>query len=1064
MPGPCVHHLVEAQASLTPHAVAVAGNGGTLTYRELDERANRLAHLLVAGGAGPERLVGVVMGPSSHLLVTMLAVWKAGGVYMPVDPSLPRSAAETMLTDAGACLLVRDGSTAVTPVGVPVVDLDQVDLSSGPDSAPTPAVDPANLAYCVFTSGSTGKPKPVAVAHASFAHHAVSLRDELKLGPSDRVLQSTAIAFDAALEEIMPAWAAGAAVVMPEQRHFTSREFTDLVDRLAVTMVSLPSAYWHQWVDDLTAGLVRLPASLRTVFIGGDKILVDKLAAWARIPGAQAIDWVSDYGPTEATISVALHRPDEDLSGTDRSDYALVPIGRPFAGAVFHILDSDLRPVPDGTPGDIWLAGPPLARGYHAAPAATADRFLPDPQGPPGARMYRTGDRGSRRGDGTLLFLGRSDRQVKVRGQRVEPGQVESAVHRCPGVRDAVVVTVDDPPSGSRLVAYVEAEDGVSEAAIRADLAGRLPEAMVPHTIVLLERIPRSPLNGKVARSALPPVAPARAGRTGRAGMTTLERVVATLVGDVLDGPPAPRDEDFFAAGGDSLRGLRLLSRVAEVTGVTLSFAQLRAAPHVAGIAALVKRAHGLGAPDTAVVASQDRGDRCLASRGQAALWFLDRVHRGAPTYSVPVGYRIRGPLDLDRLDAALTGIVARHEALRTVLEEQDGKVWQRIRPAGPVRTVVAAVADADEAARRAEEEAGRPFRLSEGPLLRSVCYRVGAEEHLWLLNVHHAVFDAWSLAVFWREFAALYTGRPLPEPTTQYADYSAWQERWLRGAEADGQRAYWRARLAGDLPALEPGTPRTAGGRPGTEGFALRLPSDAIDPTAVERVARACGTTAFTVLLAAFLATLRRTGGVDEVVVGVPVACRDRQGTEDVIGYLVNTVPLRMRFAEGMRFRELIARTDEALAEALTHQELPLADMVEGLPRRGGGQRPLFHAMFGMQSTPLDDWGVIEGLDVAEQFVHQRTAKAALTWTVRQHADGLAGEFEYAADRFDRDSAQEWQHSLLTLLTGGLARPDAPVDELPTPAVDGDLEERPHLSEDLTHDTRSGSRPSGGS
>ncbi|RKN07611.1 non-ribosomal peptide synthetase [Streptomyces radicis] len=1045
MPGTCVHHLFEAQASLTPDAVAVVSDGGVLTYRELDERAARCAQLLAEAGIGAERLVAVVMEPSPGLLVTMLAVWKAGGVYVPVDPSLPDDVAEAMIKDIGASLLVRDGSVTVAPSGVPVVDLEQVGLSDRPTTAPPPAVDPSNLAYCVFTSGSTGKPKPVAVTHASFANHAVSLRDELKLVPSDRFLQSTPIAFDAALEEIMPAWVTGAAVVMPDQRHFTSLEFTELIDRLAVTGVSLPSAYWHQWVDDLTSGLVSLPASLRIVFIGGDKILVDKLAAWYRIPGAESIDWVSDYGPTEASISVALYRPEPDeLSGPGRSDYALAPIGRPFAQATFHILDDDMRPVPDGTPGDIWLAGPPLARGYHAAPAATADRFLPDPQGPPGSRMYRTGDRGSRRSDGTLLFLGRSDRQVKVRGHRVEPGQVESAMHHCAGVRDVVVISVEDPPFGSRLIAYVEAEDGVSEAAIRADISGRLSEAVVPRSIVLLDRIPRSPLNGKAVRSALPPVAPphaddtGRADRTGQAGMTTLERVVALLVSDVLGGRSPSRDEDFFAAGGDSLRGLQLLSRVADVTGVGLSFAQLRMAPHVAGVAALVKRAHGRDASESAVVPSHERDDRCLASRGQQALWFLDRVHRGAPTYAVVLGYRIRGPLDLDRLDAALTGIVARHEALRTVFEEGNGRVWQRIRPASPVRTEVTVAADADKAGRLAEEEARRPFDLSAGPLLRSACYRVDAEDHLWLLNVHHAVFDAWSLAVFWREFAMLYAGRPLPEPTIQYADYCAWQERWLRGAEAEGQRDHWRARLEGDPPAVEPGLPRGSGKRSGTEGFALPLPPEAVDPTAVERVARACGSTAFTVLLAAFLATLRRTGGVDDVVVGVPMAGRNRPGTEDLIGYLVNTVPLRMRFTAGMTFRELVGRTDEALAEALTHQELPLADVVASLPRRAGGQRPLFHAMFALQSTPLDIEGGIEGLDIAEQFIHQGTAKAALTWSVRQHSAGLAGEVEYAADRFDQTSARGWQNTLLTLLAGGLADPGARLDELPVPTGEG--------------------------
>ncbi|WP_405387477.1 amino acid adenylation domain-containing protein [Streptomyces sp. NBC_01102] len=1045
MPGPCIQHLFEAQAALTPDAVAAAWDGGTFTYRELDQRANQFANLVAAEGIGPERLVGVVMEPSPRLLVTMLGIWKAGGVYVPVDPSLPRDVAEGMLTDAGTVLLVRDGQITVAPPGLPVMDADRLDLSDQPTTAPEPALHPENLAYCVFTSGSTGKPKRVAVQHASFANHAPSLRDELRLEPTDRVLQSTAIAFDAALEEILPAWAAGAAVVMPGKRQFTSVEFTDLINRLAVTMVSLPSAYWHQWVDDLAAGLVGLPACLRIVFIGGDKIHVDKLAAWYRIPGAEKVDWISDYGPTETTISVALHRPDGvDASDPDPDAYALVPIGQSFAGAALYILDDDLRPLPDDEPGDLWVGGPPVSRGYHGNPVATAERYLPDPRGLPGSRMYRTGDRASRRPDGTLVFLGRSDRQVKIRGYRVEPGQVESAVLHCAGVKDAVVVAVEDPPFGSRLVAYVEAEAGVSEAAIRADAAGRLHEAMVPQTFVLLERIPRSPLNGKVARSQLPPVAPTQAGRTGQAddaggaGMSTLERVLATLVGDVLDGPPSNRDENFFAAGGDSLRGLRLLSRVTEVTGVALTFAQLRAAPNVAGIAAAVKQEHSHNVADTVVLPSGVRGDRHPASRGQRALWFVDQIHRGSPTYAIPVCYRIRGPLDLDRLDAALTAIVTRHEALRTVLEYQDGELRQRIQTASPVHTALTVASDFDEAFRLAELEAGRPFDLATGPLLRSACFRVNAEEHLWLVDVHHAMFDAWSLAVFWREFGALYTGRPLPEPTTQYADYAAWQERWLRSPEADRQRAYWRAQLAGDLPATELGSAPETGKRVGTEGFAVELPPTAIDPTALQRVVGTYGTTAFAVLLAAFFATLRRTGGVEETVVGVPMACRNRPGTEEVIGYLVNTVPLRMHFTEGMSFRELIARTDEALSGALTNQELPFAELVEGLTRTGGaGENPLFQAIFAMQSTPLDGFGDIEGLDIAERFVHSRTAKVALTWTVRQDAAGVASEIEYAADRFDQASARHWRETLLALLAAGLAGPGTPIDELPVPKPD---------------------------
>jgi hypothetical protein len=367
------------------------------------------------------------------------------------------------------------------------------------------------------------------------------------------------------------------------------------------------------------------------------------------------------------------------------------------------------------------------------------------------------------------------------------------------------------------------------------------------------------------------------------------------------------------------------------------------------------------------------------------------------------------------------------------VLEEQSGKVWQRIRPAGPVLTALTIVADSEEASRRAEAEAGRPFDLTIGPLLRSACFRFGAEECLWLLNVHHAVFDAWSLAVFWRELIALYTGQSLPEPTAQLADYCTWQARWLRSTEADEQRAYWRVQLAGDLPTIELGSQRGSGGLVGTDGFALELPPNAVDPAAVERVARAHGTTVFAVLLAAFFATLRRTSGVDEAVVGVPVACRNRQGAEDLIGYLVNTVALRVRFTTGMRFHELITHTGEALAAALTNQELPFADVVEVLVRRGSaGKNPLFQAMFAFQSTPVDGYDDIEGLDISEQFVHSRTAKVPLTWTMRQNPVGLVGEIEYAADRFDQASARRWQDALLTLLAAELADPDALIDESP--------------------------------
>jgi amino acid adenylation domain-containing protein len=1035
-----VHRLIEAQAEQTPDAVAVVWDGGTYTFRELDERATVLANLLVELGVRPERLVGVSMEPSPLLLVAMFAIWKAGGAYVPIDASLPRDVAEGMVSDAGVTLLICNGPVAVHLAGVRTIDLDGLDLSGPPTAVPSVEVLAANLAYCVFTSGSTGKPKLVAAAHASFANHGRALRDQLSLGPRDRSLQSTAMAFDAALEEILPAWLAGGAVVMPAQRKFTSRELTGLIERLSVTMVSLPSAYWHLWVDDLVTGAVRLPPSLRTVFIGGDKILVDKLAAWYRIPGAERINWVSDYGPTETSISVALHHPARDgIGGSDESDYALVSLGRAFAQAALYILDDELRPVPDGEPGDLWVGGPPVTRGYYGAPAMTADRYRPDPQGPPGARMYRTGDRAAYMPDGTLAFLGRSDRQVKIRGYRVELGQVESALHQLDGVKDAVAVVVDNPPMGSSLVAYVEAGPDVSEAEIRTRLVERLPESMLPSAIVLLDRIPRSPLNGKVSRAALPPIGKAigeaigtaRAGRVDDAAMSTLERAVAMLVADVLGAPVRDRHENFFSIGGDSLQAMRILSRVAEVTGVALTFGQFRAAPHVAGIAASVTQLRGAGSAEQAIVPAAGRDEWQPASRGQQALWYLDQVHRGAPLYAIPVCYRIRGPLDIERLDAALTAIVARHEALRTVLVRKGGAVWQHVRPAGPVRTEVVRAEDFADAADRAQAAAGVPFDLGTGPLLRSCAFQLD-DEWLWLLDVHHAVFDAWSLAVFWRELTALYEGRPLPDVAVQYADYVVWQQRWLAGPEAAAQRAYWSAQLD-DAPAPAPvGAGRAVGTRVGTAGFALQLPPEAIDTAAVERVARECRSTPFAVLLASYFLALSRATGTDEPVVGLPVACRNRPGTENIIGYLVNTVAVRARLNRAMSFRDVVADVDAAMAEALTNQELPFVDAAEGASRSArAGDNPIFQAMFGFQSTPLDSLDGIAGLTIVEHFVHSGTAKAALTWTARHESTGLVGELEYAADAFDPESAARWQADLMATLDAALTGPDMAIATL---------------------------------
>ncbi len=1055
MSGTCVHQLIQAQAHRTPEAPAVISGTGVLSFSELDDRADALAGRLIACGVRPEVRVGVAVDQSARWLVTLLAVWKAGGVYVPLDAALPPALATGMLADAEVQFVLRDGpgrefeasDEQASRPGFTVIDLDAFDDADDADviddadalddvdapGGPVPALWPDNLAYCIFTSGSTGRPKPVGVSHASLAAHATAIRAELGLQMTDRFLQFTSMHVDASLEEVLPALLAGAAVVLPDVPRPTSVELTELIMSRGATMVSLPSNYWHQWTDDLVAGIVSLPENLRTVFIGGDKVRMDKLVAWFEVVGSRPVGFIADYGPTETTISCTTYRPDR----ANLPEIGLVPIGRALRGMSVRLLDDELVPVADGEPGDVWIAGSGLARGYLGAPSATAARFWPDPFGSPGTRMYHTGDRASRLPDGNLQFLGRSDRQVKIRGFRVEPGQVENAVRACAGIRDAVVVAADDPVSGVRLTAYVEGErTAAADAELRVELAGRLTAVMVPQTIIWLDRIPRSPLTGKALPSELPlPPAVVDADPAGQfSAEDVAERgvaaVVTGIVGAVL-GRPAGVDEDFFAAGGDSLRGLQLLSRVALATGAALTFNQLRAAPTVAGLTALIEGSQREEGEPGIVAGDGGDGEWRPASRGQAALWYLDRLHLGAPTYAVPLGYWISGPLEVDRMDAALTALVTRHEALRTTLSERDGQVWSRLRPPEPIRTEVLAVADRGEALRQAEAAAARPFDLSTGPLLRSSCYRVEQDQHLWLLDVHHSALDAWSLGVFWREFTRAYQGRPLPERSIRFADYVAWQERWLGSAEAAGQRRYWAAQLDGEVPALEPGR---ATGADGLAGFSVPLKLAGVGPSEVDQVARACGATPFGLLLAGFLATLHRmSGGIEDIVVGVPMAARGRPGTEDLIGYLVNTVPLRMRFTPGMRFRELVDRTDAVLSDALSQQDLPFAEMLAGVSQGGdAAENPVFEAMFVLQSTPVDGGGGIDGLEITEQLVHSGTAKVALTCSFRLDAEAIVGEVEFASRRFDPASAQSWQLALTSLLHAALAQPSARLAELP--------------------------------
>lgn len=1041
--GEGVHRRVEARAAAHPHAVAVRAGQRELTYRELNVRANQLAHHLTSCGVGPEALVGVCFERSPELLVAILAVLKAGGAYVPLDPAHPPQRIADIVADTALSVLVTSGDlVARLPAHrarLVLLDEDAGAIARSPADDLATGAGPMNLVYCIHTSGSTGRPKAVAVQHASLLNHALHMTKELGIESADRVLQFTPISVDAALEEILPTWIGGATLVLPNETVPTAAQLMRQLHEDRITVLSLPSTYWHHWVDELAARHFEWPAALRLVFVGGERVLLDKVKTWQALPFTRTVELLADYGPTEATISATTFRPGP-VSGWKGPN---LPIGRPIRDTRVYVLDERWTMLPAGVDGEIYIAGAGLARGYLGQPDLTAERFLPDPFGAPGERMYRTGDIGRVDREGCLHFVGRRDRQVKIRGHRVELAEVESALLDCHGVRQAVVVAHEDPPGETTLRAYVVADD-FDEAAVRRGVAAKLPPAMMPAVLLPLPELPISPVNGKVDRARLPvPPAPRP---NGHVPAETVESAIVALFGEVLERSRCALDDDFFLGGGDSIRALQLLARLRDATGVevTLSeFARRRTARALAGELAARTRLDGEVAArirDTRMRAPALRRaalPRRLASSSQQRLWFLSKLHPGLASYSIPLGYRIRGDFSIERWDAALTTVLARHEALRTGLIMRDGHLWQEVAPPPEaLRSKRVVAASFDEALQRARGEARVPFDLTAPPLVRSLYVRVDSSEALVVLNVHHAVFDAWSLAIVWRELAALYAGATLENeaPSFQFGDYSDWQRAWLGGREAEAQRAFWRDRLGGALPPLRLHPTTTREDERPFEGGIVGLTVDSRTRLAVEEAATRYGTTPFVVMLSAFVAVLHRYTRQEEIVVGVPASCRSLPETENVVGYFANTVALRLRCERGLTFAGLLGRTSTALSEALAHQELPFDEVVAALDLpREPDQNPVFQAMFVMQTTPADRGPCLPGASVEEVAVHAGAVKVEVTCAIRTTADGFEGELEYARDVLTPGMADGLMHSLLALVDDAARRTNAPLVELRT-------------------------------
>ncbi len=1026
------HDLIAEQARRAPDATAVEGGNERWPYARLEARADALARALLARGAGPGARVGVCLGRSGELAAALLAVLKAGAAYVPLDPAHPPERLAYLLEDSGARLVLADalGDAALPPPRAGLERLRVDGALAADDAAPgAPAPDggarPLDLAYVIYTSGSTGRPKGVAVTHRSLVNFVTWYARACELGPGDRVPLLAGLSFDASALELWPALASGASVLVPddEARSRPGR----LLAWLAAQKASVAFA-----PTPLAEALLREPwpegLALRTLLTGGDALRRrPALGLRARV--------VNLYGPTEATIVATSAAVDAEADG------APPPIGRPIANARAYVLDDELAPVPVGAPGGLYVGGEGVARGYLGRPALTAERFLPDPFAPePGARVYATGDRARFLPDGRLEFLGRADRQIKLRGHRIELGEIEAALGEIADVAEGAVELRGDGAE-ARLVAYAVPRPGreLDPGALRAALARRLPASMLPSAFVRLASLPLTP-QGKLDRRALPPPdapdAPAGAAGDGPRGVT--EELLASIWADLLGREAIARGANFFELGGHSLAAMQLASRVRDAFGVELSVRAAFEAPTLRELAALVEGARRDAPALPPVVASPGRGPAPL-SFAQARLWFLDRLRPGGGAYNVPFALRLRGPLDVGALRAALAALVERHDALRTVFDDEGGRLSQRVA-APPFELPVEPAEGADDGGLRrlAEAEAGRPFDLARGPLVRAKLWRAAEGDHALLVTAHHIACDAWSLGIFARELASAYAALArgqsprLPALPVRYADYAAWQRERLGPEAIAGELAWWRARLAGAPPALELPTDRPRPAAQSLLGAHLHAPLPAELPGPLRAFCRGEGVTPFMALLAAFYALLWRQSGQGDLVVGTPAAGRPRPELEPIVGLFLNTLALRVRVDGATSFRELAGRVREATLGALAHQDLPFERLVEALePRRDAGRSPIFQTMFVYEGPPAAL--ALPGVEASPLDVAPGAAKFDLTLFAREAggAGGLACTWEYDRALFDAETVGRLAAHYGRLLAGALAEPDRPLGEL---------------------------------
>ena len=1032
-----VQQLFEEQAGRAPEALALVFNGQTLTYGELNTRANQLAHHLRSIGIGAESLVGLCVERSIELIVGMLGILKAGGAYVPLDPSYPVERLAFMIEDAGVEALVAQERLLdeLPSFWGPVVCLDaDAETLAACETHNLPASGTTDgLAYVIYTSGSTGQPKGISIIHRSIAR-LVCNTDYVTLTPEDRVAQASNSSFDAATFEVWGALLSGARLVgISKDVAISPTEMAAEIREQQITTLFLTTALFNQ-LSDSAPGCF---SGVRHLMFGGEAVDVRRVKQVLSDGGPERLLHV--YGPTESTTFATWH----PVLSVNEAD-ATVPIGKPLANTTCYVLDARMQPVAIGCEGELYIGGDGLARCYLNRPATTAERFVPHPfSEQAGARLYRTGDRVRYTAQGEIEFLGRVDNQVKVRGHRIELGEIEAMLLTHHAVREATVIVRDD--SGDRrLVAYIapaQQQQPPTTEDLRYYLGEKLPDYMMPSRFVFLEAMPLTP-NGKVDRRALPAPDATRDDFAGTylAPQNPTEELLVNIWSDVLAVEQIGVRDNFFDLGGHSLLATQVMSRLREAFGVEIALRELFEQPTVRELAQRVEEARGTGGLAAAPPLEKVKHDGGLPlSFAQQRLWFLNQLEPGNPNYNIPIALRLSGSLDVAALESSINGILLRHETLRTSFSVLNNEPVQVIAPFNALTLPLIDLSPLPleqaevEAAALRDAEARQGFDLAEGPLLRVRLLRLSEDEHVLLFTMHHIISDGWSMGILVREVAALYEAHrmgeeaELAELPIQYADYAVWQREYLSGEVLEQQLGYWTQQLAGAPAMLELPTDRPRPAIQSFRGSAFNFSCSPELSRALRAFSRREGVTLYMTLMAAFAVLLHRSSGENDVVIGTPIANRNRMEVEGLIGFFVNSLAMHVKVGGDPTFGQLVARVREVVLGAYAHQDVPFERIVEELkPERDLSRSPIFQVMFAWQNASSEELE-LEGVRIGYEGAGAETAKYDLGITMWERAGDkdVEGLLDFSTDLFDEERMRRMSEHFITLLENIVANPE---------------------------------------